>query len=76
MSGSIAEEFFTQYVRVSQDYPILAATIVYCFDRTLHEQKPFFSDPFLNPGKIVTSSNEIIDYIQKDECGWNIMIMV
>jgi len=70
VSGSQADEFFTQYVKASHDYPILAATIVYCYNRELYEQKPFFSDPFLNPGGIVTSYKGIIDYIQKDECDW------
>ena len=70
VSGRLAEIFFNEYNKTSLNYPIIAATIVYCYKQTYHEQKPYYLDPFLNPGKIVSSYDKIIDYIQLDECNW------
>ena len=70
VSGSLAEDFFNKYSKATIELPILAATIVYCFNKSLHEKKPYYLDPFLNPGKITDSYEKIIEYIKLDECNW------
>ena len=70
VSGRLAEEFFIEYNKITLDYPIIAATIVYCYNQSYHEKKPYFLDPFLNPGKIVSLDYKIIEYIELDECNW------
>ena len=70
VSGRLAEDFFNKYSKATIELPILAATIVYCFNKSLHEKKPYYLDPFLNPGKITDSYEKIIEYIKLDECNW------
>ena len=70
VSGSLAEEFFTVYAKETQKINIIAATIVYCFNQKYHENKPYYLDPFLNPGKITNNAQSVVEYILKDECDW------
>ena len=70
VSGSLAEEFFTVYAKETQKINIIAATIVYCFNQKYHENKPYYLDPFLNPGKITNNAQTVVEYILKDECDW------
>lgn len=70
VSGRLAEDFFNEYSKATIELPILAATIVYCLNKSLHEKKPYYLDPFLNPGKITDSYDKIIEYIKLDECNW------
>lgn len=71
ISGRRAEEFFTEYGKIYNDLPIVCATIVFCMDKKLHSSKPYFNDPFLNPGKVVTTFDEVKEYINKDQTGWS-----
>ena len=70
ISGQLAKEFFTTYVKKSIELHILAATIIYCSERELknHEKEPYFLDDYLNPGKITADPFKVIDYIKKVEC--------
>ena len=70
VSGSLTEEFFTVYAKETQKINIIAATIVYCFNQKYHENKPYYLDPFLNPGKITNNAQIVVDYILRDECDW------
>ena len=70
VSGSLAENFFNEYVQLSEKKNIVAATTVYCFNQKLHEKKPYFKDMFLNPGGITNYFEEVIQYILRDECNW------
>lgn len=70
VSGNLAENFFNIYVKKSLEIPIIVATIVYCYKQKYHESKPYYLDPFLNPGKIVSTYPEVIEYIKTDECNW------
>eukprot|EP00833_Pecoramyces_ruminatium_P009717 jgi/Orpsp1_1/1183749/evm.model.c7180000086573.1 len=70
VSGKLADSFFNEYVLVTIDYPVLAATIIYCYNQNFYEKKPYYLDSFLNPGKIVKTYDKIIEYIKKDECHW------
>ena len=71
VSGSLAEEFFNEYVKISEKKNIVIATSVYCFKQKYHETKPYFKDLFLNTGGITFIFDDIVDYILKDECGWS-----
>ena len=71
VSGSLAEEFYTEYVKFLDKYNIISGNIVYCMNQKYHERKPYFKDNFLNTGKITTNFEEVIDYILKNEFDWN-----
>ena len=71
VSGRLAEEFFNQYVQISEKKNIVIATSVYCFKQKYHETKPYFKDRFLNTGGITFIFEDIVEYILKDECEWN-----
>ena len=68
VSGSLAEEYFSEYVKNSEKYNILAASIVYCLHPIYHEMKPYFEDKFLNSGGVTCDFETVINFILKDEC--------
>ena len=70
VSGSIAEYFFREYVKMTEKYNIIAASIVYCLHPIYHEMKPYFKDKFLNSGGVTCDFEEVVNYILKDECNW------
>ena len=70
VSGRLAEEFYNEYVKITEKYNIIAATIVYCFNQKYHETKPYFKDRFLNSGGITFDFEDVANYILKDESGW------
>ena len=70
VSGRLAEEFYNEYVKITEKYNIIAATIVYCFNQKYHETKPYFKDKFLNSGGITYDFEKVVNYILSDECGW------
>ena len=70
VSGSLAEEFYNEYVKFVDTTNIISANIVYCMNQKFHERKPYFKDNFLNPGKITTNFDEVLDYILKNEFDW------
>ena len=70
VSGSLAEEFFSEYVKVSEECNILISSIVYCLHPIYHEMKPYFEDKFLNSGGVTTDFENVVNYILKDECNW------
>lgn len=63
VSGKLAEEFFNEYVKISEKKNIVIATSVYCFNQKYHETKPYFKDLFLNTGGITFIFDDIVDYI-------------
>ena len=40
VSGRLAEEFFNNYVKISEEKCIILATSVYCLNQKYHETKP------------------------------------
>ena len=72
ISGNLADEFFTEYVKKSLKLHILAATIIYCSEecRKKNELKPFYLDTYLNPGKVTDNSFFVINYIKSVECSY------
>ena len=70
VSGSLAEDFFREYVKMTEKYNIIAASIVYCLHPIYHEMKPYFKDKFLNSGGVTCDFEEVVNYILKDECNW------
>ena len=70
VSGRLAEEFFNEYVKISETKNVVIATTVYCFKKKYHEQKPYFLDKFLNSGGIAFKFEDVVNYILKDECEW------
>ena len=70
VSGRLAEEFFNEYVKISETKNVVIATTVYCFKKKYHEQKHYFLDKFLNSGGIAFKFEDVVNYILKDECEW------
>ena len=70
VSGRLAEEFFNEYVKISETKNVVIATTVYCFKKKYHEQKPYFLDKFLNSGGIAFKFEDVVNYILKDEYEW------
>ena len=70
VSGKLAEEFYNEYVKITEKYNIIAATTVYCLNQKYHEKKPYFKDKFLNSGGITFDFENVVNYIKKDEYGW------
>ena len=70
VSGRLVENFFNEYAKLSEKKNIVAATAVYCFNQTYHEQNPYFRDKFLNSGGITIFFDEAIEYVLRDEYNW------
>lgn len=70
VSGSLAEAFYSEYVKTLEKYNIIAASIVYCYHPIYHEMKPYFQDKFLNSGGVTCDFEKVVSYILKDECNW------
>ena len=70
VSGRLAEEFYKEYVKITEKYNIIASITVYCMNQKYHETKPYFKDKFLNAGGITFDFEYILNYLEKDECGW------
>ena len=69
VSGSLANEFFKEYVKTTLDYTIISANIIFCSDEAKHRRDYYYIDQFLNPGKVYDekSLDKIIDFINRDE---------
>ena len=67
VSGSLAEEFYNEYVKKTEEYNIIATTIVYCYNQKYYETKPYYKDKFLNSGGITSDFEDVVNYILKDE---------
>jgi len=63
------EEFIKVYMGKSLTIHLLATTVIFSTkDKNELEKKPFFSDPFLNHGKVVNSLNSLVNYILSIQC--------
>ena len=63
ISGSLAEEFFNRYNLFTLT-TIVAATVVFCKNKSYHSSKHYANDLYLNPGGVVNNFNEVIQYIK------------
>ena len=70
VSGSLSNDFFNEYVKVTKELTIISANIIFCADKEKHMRNAYYLDDFLNPGKVYDEKNidKIIEYINKDEC--------
>ena len=69
VSEELSEEFIKLYMAKSLTVHFLAATVIFSSKENKEmEKKPFFSDPFLNHGKIVYSFNSLVNYITSIQC--------
>ena len=69
LNEELCEAFIKKYMENSLKFHFITATVIFSskFDETLFK-KPFFSDPFLNHGKIVYSVNSLLNYIKWVQC--------
>ena len=76
ISGRLAEEFFNSY-NLFTHTTIIAATIVFCCNISLHSSKPYANDLYLNPGGVVTNFIEVIRYINSaNDILWHQLINI
>ena len=70
VSGSLSNEFFTEYVKITKELGIISANIIFCSNVDKHRRNAYYLDDFLNSGKVYNeeSIDKIIEYINKDEC--------
>ena len=70
VSGSLSNEFFTEYVKTTRELGIISANIIFCSNEDKHRRNAYYLDSFLNSGKVYNekSIDKIIEYINKDEC--------
>ena len=52
VSGSLSNEFFTEYVKTTKELGIISANIIFCADENKHRRNAYYLDEFLNPGKV------------------------
>ena len=75
INDKLSEQFFSKYLKKIKKLGVVTANIIFC-DEEPKENKQYFNDPFLNPGKIVTDFAKVVDYLNADECGFkNILKM-
>ena len=65
--GSIADEFFVSYAKKSLELNILCYTIIFDKNPKFYECKPYYKDPFLNPGGVSNDMKSICFLITKKE---------
>ena len=76
ISGSLAENFFNSY-NIFTYTTIIAATIVFCGNKSYHSSKPYANDLYLNPGGVVNNFNEVIEYINiPNDILWHKLISI
>ena len=68
VSGSLSNEFFNEYVKVSNELPIISANIIFCKDEEKHKYNAYYLDDFLNPGKIYNEKNNYFYDLKDDNC--------
>ena len=73
ISGSLSNNYFSEYVKATKELPILAANIIFCLDESKNKMKAYYLDEFLNPGKVYNedSIDKIVEYINKDESNFS-----
>ena len=69
--GSIADEFFITYTQKSLELNILCYTIIFDKNPKFYEFKPYYKDPFLNPGGVSDNLEYICFIIKKIEFDLN-----
>ena len=70
VSGSLSNDFFTEYVKTTRELGIISANIIFCSNEDKHKRNAYYLDKFLNSGKVYNekSIDKLIEYINKDEC--------
>jgi len=66
LSGRLAEEFLDIYEENLQKLDVLTLNIIFCCKGKYHKSKKYATDPFYNPGGVVTNFKEVIDFLKMD----------
>ena len=75
INDKLSEQFFSEYLPKIKKLGVVTSNIIFC-DEVPKNNKKYFNDPFLNPGKIVTNFAKVVEYLNADECGFkNILKM-
>ena len=69
ISEELCEDFIKEYMGKSLTIHFLATTVIFSSKENKElEKKPFFSDPFLNHGKVVNSVISLVNYLMSIQC--------
>ena len=75
INDKLSEEFFSQYEENIKKLGVVTANIIFCEDKSKLNNY-FINDSFLNPGGVTDDFSKVVDYLNKDECGFeNILNM-
>ena len=75
INDKLSEEFFSKYEENIKKLGVVTANIIFCEDKSKLNNY-FINDSFLNPGGVTDDFSKVVDYLNKDECGFeNILNM-
>ena len=63
-SGRLSLDFLLQYEKNLKKLNVATSNIIFCNYKKVHEAKVYANDPWYNPGKVVTSFEEVINYLR------------
>ena len=72
VSGSLSNDFFTEYIKATKKLTIISSNIIFCSDENKHKRNAYYLDDFLNSGKVYNEKtiDKLIDYINRDELAY------
>ena len=70
INDKLSKEFLKKYEEIIKKLGVVTANIIFC-DEKLKIKNGCMNNPFLNPGKVVTDFSKVVEYLNKDEFGFN-----
>ena len=75
INDKLSTEFFLKYEEMIKKLGVVTANIIFCEDASQFNEN-FINDSFLNPGGVVSDFSKVVEYLNKDETGFeNILKM-
>ena len=69
INDKLSEEFFSLYDKNIKKLGVVTANII-LNDGNINLNNNYINDPFLNPGKVVDDFSKVVEYLNKDENGF------
>jgi len=73
INEKLSNDFFSVYEQNIKKIGVVTANIIFC-DEESKVKNQYINNPFINPGKIVTNFSKVVQYLKKDECGFENII--
>ena len=75
INDKLSKEFISSYEKIIKQLGVVTANIIFCEDASQFNEN-FINDSFLNPGGVVSDFSKVVEYLNKDETGFeNILKM-